>query len=108
MKVIGICLQLRDFLAPLKLSNQQLCKVMKLFEEALNKGLGADTHAEASVKCYQTYIQDLPTGKGNPIFLKICTYDLLLCNLFLIRGKIDLKKKLKFRMMKDRHKSQIL
>lgn len=51
---------------------------MTLFEEALNKGLGVDTHEGASVKCYQTYIQDLPTGKGNQHFLRIIT--IFLCS----------------------------
>ncbi|XKL68834.1 hypothetical protein PGB90_006603 [Kerria lacca] len=28
----------------------------------IKKGLGAETHNSATVKCYQTYIQDLPSG----------------------------------------------
>lgn len=31
----------------------------------IKKGLGAETHNSATVKCYQTYIQDLPSGNGN-------------------------------------------
>lgn len=40
-------------------------EIMKLFLEELEKGLSADTNADAKLKCTPTYIQDLPTREGN-------------------------------------------
>lgn len=30
----------------------------------INRGLKKETHAEADIKCFVTYVQDLPNGKG--------------------------------------------
>lgn len=37
---------------------------MKRLHNDLTKGLGKDTHEKSIVKCWITYIQDLPNGKG--------------------------------------------
>lgn len=42
---------------------------MSRLHNDLLKGLGKDTHAKATVKCWITYIQDLPNGKGTFIRL---------------------------------------
>lgn len=42
---------------------------MKRFNSAIAVGLAKQTHESATVKCYPTYIQDLPTGKGNSTLL---------------------------------------
>lgn len=31
----------------------------------INRGLNKKTNAEADIRCYITYIQDLPNGKGS-------------------------------------------
>lgn len=42
-------------------------------EEEINKGLGKDSNPEASVKCFPTYVRDLPNGKGECGHLKPST-----------------------------------
>lgn len=34
----------------------------------INRGLSKKTNAEADIRCYITYIQDLPNGKGRTSF----------------------------------------
>lgn len=36
------------------------CRMM----EAILRGLNKETHPKASIRCYPTYVQTLPTGKG--------------------------------------------
>ena len=38
--------------------------IMKKFDADINNGLGAKTHKKATVKCFITYVQELPTGQG--------------------------------------------
>lgn len=45
------------------ISNDQLRECMDKFLSQINKGLGKDTHDEAVVKAFVTYVQDLPTGE---------------------------------------------
>ncbi|XP_068085900.1 hexokinase type 2 [Anabrus simplex] len=56
---------------PLDLTDDQLREIMNQFEEDIKKGLGKDTHEDAVVKCYLTYIQDLPTGKESGRYLAL-------------------------------------
>lgn len=37
---------------------------MSRFLKEIEKGLKKDTHPKADVKCFVTYVQDLPNGKG--------------------------------------------
>jgi len=39
----------------------------------INQGLGKKTHSKATIKCWQTYVQDLPTGneQGNYLALDL-------------------------------------
>lgn len=57
--------QIRDKCAELILSDAQVREIMNRLLNDLNKGLGKDTHEDAIVKCFVTYVQDLPNGKGN-------------------------------------------
>lgn len=50
--------------APFKLPNETLCSIMGRLLTAINQGLSKDTHNNAAVKCYQTYVYDLPDGNG--------------------------------------------
>lgn len=43
---------------------------MDLILKEINKGLSKETNHEADVKCFVTYIQDLPNGKGAYIIKK--------------------------------------
>lgn len=38
---------------------------MERLTDDINKGLSKSRHDEAVVKCYTTYVQDLPNGTGN-------------------------------------------
>lgn len=64
-------LQIRDKCRELVLTDAQVKEIMSRLLNDLNKGLGKKTHAESIVKCFVTYVQDLPNGKGNEIFLNI-------------------------------------
>lgn len=46
------------------LSEKHCREIMSRLHNDLVKGLGKDTHANSIVKCWITYIQDLPNGKG--------------------------------------------
>lgn len=57
-------LQIRDKCQDLVLTDAQVKEIMSRLLNDLKRGLGKDTHAEAIVKCFVTYVQDLPNGKG--------------------------------------------
>lgn len=38
--------------------------VMQKLDDEMNKGLSKATHDDAVVKCFPTYVQDLPDGSG--------------------------------------------
>lgn len=59
-----IYLQIRDACKDLILSDDQLKMVMKKFTEEMNKGLAKETHEDSTLKCFTTYVQDLPNGTG--------------------------------------------
>jgi len=46
------------------LSNEQLFALMERIEKAIRNGLGKETNPSSSVKCYITYVKDLPNGTG--------------------------------------------
>ncbi|XP_055838672.1 hexokinase type 2-like [Episyrphus balteatus] len=45
------------------LDNTQLLEINRRFLNELNRGLCKKTHDQADVKCFVTYVQDLPTGE---------------------------------------------
>ncbi|XP_017762059.1 PREDICTED: hexokinase type 2 isoform X2 [Eufriesea mexicana] len=65
--------KIRDICKDLVLSDDQLRMVMQKLDEEINKGLSKETHNQASVKCFTTYVQDLPDGteKGNFLALDL-------------------------------------
>jgi len=38
--------------------------VMQKLSEEIDKGLSKEAHDQSSVKCFPTYVQDLPDGSG--------------------------------------------
>lgn len=48
---------------------------MQRFLFQIEKGLSRKTHADADIKCWITYVQDLPNGKGNLENVKIEQYN---------------------------------
>ncbi|CAG9769173.1 unnamed protein product [Ceutorhynchus assimilis] len=67
------------------LDNDTLKKEMKLFMENVDRGLKRDTHDAAVIKCFPTFIQDLPDGteKGKYFALDLggTNFRVLLINL---------------------------
>lgn len=59
-----LCPQIRDACKDLVLSDDQLRLVMQKLTEEINKGLSKESHDDAIVKCFTTYVQDLPNGTG--------------------------------------------
>lgn len=59
--------QIKDACKDLVLSNDQLRMLMERLTKEINRGLSRDTHEEAIVKCFTTYVQDLPNGTGKSL-----------------------------------------
>lgn len=55
----------------LLLTNEQLFRVKEQLLVDIKKGLSKETHPESIVKCFPTYVQDLPNGKEKGKFLAL-------------------------------------
>jgi hexokinase len=55
----------------LVLSNDDLKNVMVKFEREIKKGLKKDTQKDSEVKCFVTFVQELPTGMERGKFLAL-------------------------------------
>ncbi|XP_049786128.1 hexokinase type 2-like [Schistocerca cancellata] len=53
------------------LTDVQVNQLMSSFLEDIKLGLGKDTHPNSIVKCFITYVQDLPNGKERGKFLAL-------------------------------------
>lgn len=56
--------EVQQRLEKLILTNEQLVRYKELLLENLERGLAKETHPNAVVKCFVTYVQNLPTGEG--------------------------------------------
>ncbi|KAM3964893.1 hexokinase A isoform 1-T1 [Aphomia sociella] len=65
------CRKIREECEIFHMSDKQIKEVMAKLHNELVMGLGRNTHSSASVKCWLTYIQDLPTGKERGKFLAL-------------------------------------
>ncbi|XP_034829327.1 hexokinase type 2 isoform X1 [Maniola hyperantus] len=63
--------QIREECEMFHLSEKQCREIMSRLHNDLVKGLGKNSHANAIVKCWITYIQDLPNGKERGKFLAL-------------------------------------
>ncbi|XP_073955563.1 hexokinase A isoform X3 [Choristoneura fumiferana] len=63
--------KIREECEILQLSEKQLREIMVRLHRDIEKGLGKDTHPSSIVKCWITYIQDLPNGKERGKFLAL-------------------------------------
>lgn len=61
-------MQIRERCKDLIFDQDTLKELSRRFLNDVNKGLKKETHPNAIVKCFVTYVQDLPngTGKKNP------------------------------------------
>jgi hexokinase len=47
------------------LDEKTLREIMTKFLAEVERGLHKETHPHADIKCFVTYVQDLPNGKGD-------------------------------------------
>lgn len=60
-----IYFQIREQCQELILTPEKITELEKRFLYEINRGLSKETHSKADIKCFVTYVQDLPNGKGN-------------------------------------------
>jgi hexokinase len=53
------------------LDKSQLESIMKKFDEQIEQGLKKSTHASSEIKCFITYVQNLPKGDEHGDFLAL-------------------------------------
>ncbi|GLH01768.1 Hexokinase type 2, partial [Gryllus bimaculatus] len=63
--------QLAEMCKILDLDNDTLKKMMEVYESEIGLGLSADTVDQSSLKCYVTYVQDIPKGDEKGQFLAL-------------------------------------
>ncbi|XP_049295125.1 hexokinase type 2 isoform X2 [Anopheles funestus] len=71
MQVDRVLKEIRDQCKELILTDKQIEEIMRRVIKEINRGLSKETHAEADVKCFITYVQDLPNGKEKGKFLAL-------------------------------------
>ncbi|KAG5319354.1 HXK2 Hexokinase, partial [Pseudoatta argentina] len=88
--------EIRDACKDLVLSDDQLRLVMQKLTDEINKGLSKETHDDAIVKCFTTYVQDLPNGteKGNFLALDLGGTNFRVLLITLDRQNFDMKSKI--------------
>lgn len=63
--------KIREQCQELILTDKQVEEIMRRLINEINRGLGKDTQPEADIKCFVTYVQDLPNGKEKGKFLAL-------------------------------------
>uniref|UniRef100_A0A8C6U2J4 hexokinase n=1 Tax=Neogobius melanostomus TaxID=47308 RepID=A0A8C6U2J4_9GOBI len=63
--------QIRETLAEFRLSKTQLLEVKKRMKVEIERGLGKNTHKEATVKMLPTFVRSTPDGSENGDFLAL-------------------------------------
>lgn len=88
--------EIREICKDLILTDEQCRKIMEKLTEDINKGLSKDRHDEAVVKCYTTYVQDLPNGteKGNFLALDLGGTNFRVLLITLDGQNFDMKSKI--------------
>lgn len=82
IRVRRIC---RNFI----LSNTKLKQIMDRISICIDEGLGKKTHPKATIKCWQTYVQNMPTGNEKGSFLAL---DLGGSNFRVLKLELDVNK----------------
>ncbi|XP_076631471.1 hexokinase A isoform X1 [Colletes latitarsis] len=88
--------EIKDICKDLVLSDDQLRLVMEKLNGEINKGLSKQTHESAIVKCFTTYVQDLPNGteSGNFLALDLGGTNFRVLLITLDGQKFDMKSKI--------------
>ncbi|XP_062559774.1 hexokinase type 2 isoform X2 [Armigeres subalbatus] len=71
MHVDRVSKEIREQCQELILSDKQIEEIMRRLLKEINRGLGKATQPEADIKCFITYVQDLPNGKEKGKFLAL-------------------------------------
>ncbi|KAK8403190.1 hypothetical protein O3P69_000998 [Scylla paramamosain] len=64
-------LTVKDICQELVLNHEAIKEVCSCLQEEINRGLGKDSNPEATIKCFPTYVRELPNGKENGRFLAL-------------------------------------
>lgn len=62
---------IREACQELILDDKKINEIMSRFLKEIQLGLKKETHAKADIKCFVTYVQDLPNGKERGKFLAL-------------------------------------
>jgi len=63
--------QIEDLCRDLVINNDHISKMEADLRKAIDRGLAKDTHPKASVKCFPTYVRQLPSGNEKGKFLAL-------------------------------------
>ncbi|XP_066251312.1 hexokinase type 2-like isoform X3 [Euwallacea similis] len=63
--------EIREKCRELVYDNETLKKIQEIFLDNIQRGLAKGTHKKATVKCFPTYVQDLPDGTETGKFLAL-------------------------------------
>ncbi|XP_008207047.1 hexokinase type 2 isoform X3 [Nasonia vitripennis] len=87
---------IRDACKDLILTDEQLRLVMERLRHQIDRGLSKQSHEEAIVRCYTTYVQDLPNGteKGNFLALDLGGTNFRVLLITLDGQSFDMKSKI--------------
>lgn len=69
--MVTVSRQVKEVCADLVLTDAELRKVMDLMHEEIVKGLGKDTNPAADIKCFPTYVRNIPNGSERGKFLAL-------------------------------------
>ncbi|KAJ8958132.1 hypothetical protein NQ318_006068 [Aromia moschata] len=67
----GVSPEIVEGCRELSVSDDQLKQYMAILLDNINRGLAKDTHDSAIVKCFPTYVQDIPDGTERGKFLAL-------------------------------------
>merc|ERR1719277_421753 len=62
---------IEDFIRDLMLNNDHIHVLEQKMRDSIKQGLTKDQHETSSVKCFPTYVRELPNGKENGKFLSL-------------------------------------
>ena len=63
--------QIEDYCRDLVINNDHISKMEMRLRQAIDKGLNKDTHPTATVKCFPTYVRELPSGHEGGKYLAL-------------------------------------
>lgn len=69
--------QVKEICQDLVLTAEGVKEVCDSLQEEINRGLAKDSNPEATIKCFPTYVRELPNGKGEPNISHVIITDTL-------------------------------